>query len=72
MRGRALPVELLRPLLENVDVDDGHLVAIEVDDSDLLLGGVKVEGIFQLAEGGFTVTVERRSLARRLIEELER
>ena len=71
-RGRALPTELLRPALEALDVDDGRTIALEVDDGDLKLGGVSTEYIFQHADGGFTAIVSAGSLARRLLDELDR
>lgn len=72
MSVRHLKPELLDPLLESLDVDDGHLVAIEYNEPNLVLGGVRVEAIFALAGGGFTVSVERRSLVQKLLEDLDR
>lgn len=74
MSVRHLKPELLDPLLDSLDVDDGQLIVIDVVNAldGFELGGVSVERVYATGGGTVTIHVERRSLARRLLEELER
>jgi len=73
MSVRHLKPELLRAILEQLEaVDKGETTAIEVVGENLNLGGVSTEYVFPLMEGGATVIVSTHSLAKHLLDELER